>query len=114
MWRLSLDKALGSAEVYLNGAKIATLLGPYYIIDIPDEKFTQTNELEIRIVNSMANRIIDMEHKKLPYKIFYNVNFQARDSSNRGPDKFFTAKNWQPLPSGLTGKVTLTPLSVVE
>ncbi len=48
----------------------------------------------------------------MPWKTFYNVNFPSRLPENRGPDGLFTAARWEPLPSGLLGPVTLTPLRV--
>jgi hypothetical protein len=38
------------------------------------------------------------------------VNFPARLQTNRGPDGLFSAAKWAPLPSGLAGPATLTPL----
>lgn len=114
MWQLNLGKVHESAEVYLNGAKMGTLLGPNYSINIPASALKITNRLEIRVANLMANRIIDMDQKKIPYKIFYNTNFQAHDKANLGADGLFTAANWSPKPSGIVGTVTLTPLVQVS
>jgi hypothetical protein len=58
----------------------------------------------------MANRIADLDRRGVPWKKFYNVNFPARLQTNRGPDGLFSAAKWAPLPSGLAGPVTLTPL----
>ncbi|BAV07974.1 alpha-L-rhamnosidase [Filimonas lacunae] len=113
-WRLHLDQVYGSAEVYLNGKKLITLLGPDYSIDIPATALQPQNQLEIKVANLMANRIIDMDKHQVPYRIFYNTNFQAHDKANRGSDGLFTAINWNPLPSGINGNVTLTPLKKVS
>lgn len=113
-WRLNLGKVYGSAEVYLNGKKLGTLLGPDYSIDIPATALLSENHLEIKVANLMANRIIDMDKHNIPYRIFYNTNFQAHFKENRGSDGLFTAANWSPLPSGITGKVVLTPLQEVK
>jgi hypothetical protein len=114
MWQLNLGRVYESAEVYLNGAKLGTLLGPDYSISIPATAFKPVNQLEVRVANLMANRIIDMDQKKIPYKIFYNTNFQAHDKANLGADGLFTAANWSPKPSGIVGVVTLTPLAPVN
>ncbi|MVN90596.1 glycosyl hydrolase [Mucilaginibacter aquatilis] len=114
MWQLNLEKAFGSVEVYLNDTKIATLLGPQYTVNIPAGKFKQSNKLEFKVVNSMANRIKDMEKKNIPYKIFYNVNFQPRDQANRGADRLFTALNMPVQPSGMVGNVTVAPLRLMK
>lgn len=114
MWQLDLGKVYESADVYLNSKKLATLLGPKYTINIPSVLLKPVNHLEIRVANLMANRIIDMEQKNIPYKIFYNTNFQAHFKENRGSDGLFTAINWQPKPSGIVGKVTLQALKKIQ
>jgi hypothetical protein len=109
-WTLDLGKVYESADVYLNGTKLATLLGPQYIVTIPAAQLKPVNELEVRVSNLMANRIIDMEKKGIPYKIFYNTNFPAHNRENRGADGLFTAIKWDPKPSGLVGPVKLIPM----
>jgi hypothetical protein len=109
-WQLDLGKVHESAEVYLNGKKLATLLGPQYTITIPAAQLKAVNQLQVKVSNLMVNRIIDMDKKKIPYRIFYNTNFQSHSSSSKGPDGLFTAINWEPKPSGLAGPVTLNPL----
>jgi hypothetical protein len=113
-WQLNLGKVYENAEVYLNGAKIATLIGPQYVVTIPSAKLSAVNRLEVKVANLMANRISDMERKNIPYKIFYNTNFPAHNKENRGADGLFTAVKWEPKPSGLVGPVTLVPLSVLK
>jgi hypothetical protein len=58
----------------------------------------------------MANRIADLDRRGVQWKKFYNTNFPARLAANRGPDGLFSAAKWAPLPSGLAGPVTLTPM----
>jgi hypothetical protein len=109
-WRLDLGTVKENAVVFLNGKKIATLIGPDFTVDI-DAKLLQTNNhLEIRVSNLMANRIHYMDRSGLVYKKFYNINFPAHDGENRGADGLFTTINWDIKPSGLAGPVTLTPL----
>jgi hypothetical protein len=60
----------------------------------------------------MANRIADLDRRRVPWKKFYNVNFPARQPENRGPDGLFSAASWDPLDSGLLGPVTLQPVRV--
>ena len=112
-WTLDLGKVDHEAEVFLNGVKIATLIGPKYVVTIPAAQIKAINKLEVRVANLMANRIIDMEHKNIPYKIFYNTNFPAHDKENRGADGLFTTAGWAPKPSGLLGPVTLSPVKVL-
>ncbi|GAB3905065.1 glycosyl hydrolase [Mucilaginibacter boryungensis] len=112
-YQLDLGKVHEEAEVYLNGAKLATLLGPQYIVNIPASQLKANNQLEIKVANLMANRIIDMDKRNIPYRIFYNTNFQSHGRDSRGPDGLFNASKWEPKASGLIGPVTLTPMSIV-
>lgn len=110
-YMLDLGKVCESAEVYLNGEKLATLVGPEFRLTIEADKLGDNNNLEIRVTNLMANRIIDMDKKGINYKKFYNINFAARERKNLDKNGVFTAKNWQPLESGLIGPVKLIGLN---
>jgi hypothetical protein len=109
-WMLDLGEVSESASVFLNGKFIGTTIGPVYKIEIPAAMLSKDNKLEVRVSNSMANRIAYMDKNRLPWKIFYNINMPARLAENRGKDGLFTAENWKPRPSGLIGPVTLTPI----
>ncbi|MES2775986.1 MAG: glycosyl hydrolase [Bacteroidota bacterium] len=107
---LDLGKVYESAEVILNGKKIATLLGPVYAVTIQDKDLKAGNLLEIKVSNSMANRIIDMDKKKIVWRKFNNTNMPARLAPNRGADGLFDASKWEPRTSGLVGPVTITAI----
>jgi hypothetical protein len=62
------------------------------------------------VTNGMANRIIDLDKRGVPWKKFYNVNMPARLAENRGEDGLFTSLKWEPKHSGLLGPVTITPV----
>jgi hypothetical protein len=109
-WLLDLGKVGRTAEVRLNGQKLATLIGPDFRVTIPAADLHQRNTLEVIVSNGMVNRIEDMDRKGIPWKKFYNTNFPAHDKTNRGADGLFTASKWTPIASGLLGPVTLTPL----
>jgi hypothetical protein len=109
-WVLDLGQVSESATVLLNGKPLGTTLGPVYKLEIPSSMLTKENKLEIKVSNSMANRIAYMDKNQLPWKIFYNINMPARLPENRGKDGLFTAEKWQPKSSGLLGPVTLTPV----
>jgi len=113
-YMLDLGQVYHTADVFLNHVKIATLIGAPYTVVIPQTDLKKTNELEIQVSNLMANRISDMDRRKLPYRIFYNTNFPAQNKSDRGEDGMFTAAGWSPLPSGLLGPVTLEGLSRLQ
>jgi hypothetical protein len=109
---LDLGDVYESASVYLNGEKLETLLGPTYKLIVDADNLEEINELEVKVSNLMANRIINMDKNDMNYKIFYNINFPARMHENRGPDGLFTAANWEPVMSGLIGPVSLIPVNL--
>ncbi len=113
-YRLDLGKVDCSARISINGKELATLISSPFTIDIPASDLKPENTLEISVTNLMGNRIADMERKGEKYKIFYNVNFPAKEAANRGSDGLFTTKNWKPQESGLIGPVTVTPLEPVK
>jgi len=109
-WRLDLGTVHESARIVLNGQELGTFIGPWFRVDVPADALRDRNVLEVEVSNLMANRIADLDRRGVPWKKFYNVNFPARLQTNRGPDGLFSAAKWAPLPSGLAGPVTLTPL----
>jgi hypothetical protein len=108
-WLLDLGSVDETAEVILNGKKIATVIGPVFQCVIPATAMQANNKLEIIVANLMANRIIYMDKNNLPWKIFYNTNMPARRAEN-AKNGIFTAAAWSPLSSGLLGPVTITAL----
>jgi hypothetical protein len=108
-WLLDLGSVHETAQVWLNGKKIATLIGPGFRVGVPSSALQKNNRLEIVVANLMANRIAWMDRNQLPWKIFYNTNMPARKRENT-KNGLFDAASWAPLPSGLLGPVTLTPL----
>ena len=109
-YQLDLGKVAVSATIFLNGEKMGTLVGPGYKMVIESSLLKETNQLEVRVSNLMANRIIDMDKNGENYKKFYNINFAARKRENAGKDGLFTAAGWEPLESGLMGPVYFTPV----
>src|SRR4029078_7909732 len=69
-YMLSLGKVHETAEVFLNGRSLTTLIRPDFKLKIPVENLKQNNDLEIVVANLMANRIIYMDKNNLPWKIF--------------------------------------------
>jgi len=108
-WLLDLGKVEETAEVFLNGKKLATLIGPSFQVVVPGSLLKANNQLEIIVANLMANRIIYMDKNNIPWKIFYNTNMPARKRENT-KNGLFDASSWKPLPSGLLGPVSITPL----
>jgi len=109
-WLLDLGKVDATAEVLLNGKKITTLIGPDFSVVIPAADIKENNSLEIIVANLMANRIAWMDKNNMAWKKFYNTNMPARKREN-SKNGLFDASGWTPLPSGLSGPVTITPVS---
>ncbi|HWB94156.1 MAG TPA: glycosyl hydrolase, partial [Puia sp.] len=109
-WLLDLGRVGRTAEVRVNGVKVATLIGPDFRVTIPASVIHDRNTLEIRVSNGMVNRIEDMDRKGIVWKKFYNYNFPAHFRENRGAGGLFDASKWAPIESGILGPVTLTPL----
>jgi hypothetical protein len=62
------------------------------------------NLLEIEVTNLAANRIADLDRRKVSWKAFHEINFVNIDY------KPFDASAWEPVPSGLLGPVQLVPV----
>jgi hypothetical protein len=108
--QLDLGTVGESCDVFINGEKVATLVGPVYAVMIPVKKLKKTNTLRVEVSNSMANRIIEVDKSGANWKKFYNTNFPSRLAENRGADGLFTPAKWAPRASGLLGPVSLTPM----
>jgi hypothetical protein len=113
-WLLDLGKVAETAEVTLNGKKLAVLIDTICQVLIPLADLKSENVLQIQVANSMANRIIDMDKQGIQWKKFYNTDFPAHTPMDRGPDGLFTASRWEPKPSGLLGPVTITPIAFIK
>ena len=113
-WLLNLGNVQETAEVWLNGNKLQTLIGPTFQLVIEPALLKSVNVLKVIVTNGMPNRIAALEKSGITWKKFYNTNFPARLAANRGADGLFTAINWQPKPAGLLGPVTLSPLTFTQ
>jgi hypothetical protein len=108
-WLLKLDELHATAEVRWNGKSISTIIAFPFQCRIPAHMIKEVNQLELIVANQMANRIIHMEQQDMPWKIFYNINFSAKERANL-QQGVFSAKNWKPIAAGLKGPVSITPL----
>jgi hypothetical protein len=108
-YRLDLGKVGQSASVYLNDDYLGTLFGPVFALDIDRSRLADGGRLTVKVSNSMLNRVIDLDKRGVEWKTFYNTNFPARIRTN-SENGLFTAAGMEPMPSGLIGPVTLTPL----
>jgi hypothetical protein len=105
-WRLELGEVHESAEVWLNGVSLGTLIGGNFGVAVQKEWLKDQNELTVKVSNLMANRIADLDRQHVFWRKFYNVNFPARKPENR-KNGLFDASSWSPRISGLLGPVRL-------
>jgi len=101
---LDLGEIAQTAKVRLNGTDLGTCWAPPHRLSTGNSLREGQNLLEVEVTNLAANRIADLDRRKMPWKSFHEINFVNIDY------KPFDASKWEPLPSGLLGPVTLTPL----
>lgn len=107
-WLLDLGDVRESARVRLNGRDFGTLWSIPFRVRIPADVLKPAgNVLELDVTNLAANRIRDMDTRKVDWKIMREINFV---NINYKP---FDASGWPLQPSGLLGPVTLSPLRAV-
>jgi hypothetical protein len=103
---IDLGEVCHSARVKLNGRDLGTLIMHPYRVAVPADVLKAVgNELEIEVTNLAANRIRDLDRRKVEWKFFKDINFV-----NIGY-KPFDASKWPVFDSGLLGPVTLAPLN---
>ena len=108
-WLLDLGDVRESARVILNGQPVTTAWSLPFRVRLAAALLKPgRNVLELDVTNLAANRIRDMDQRKLPWKIMRDANVV---NINYKP---FDASGWPLTPSGLLGPVTLTPLKVLQ
>jgi len=103
-WVIDLGDLRESARVFINGKEAAALYSIPYCEAVGKYLKTGRNLLEIEVTNLSANRIRDLDTRKIPWQIFHDINFVNHRY------KTFDASKWPLTPSGLLGPVTLTPM----
>jgi len=106
-WALDLGDVRETARVTLNGKPLATAWSLPFRIRL-DGLEARGNQLEIEVTNLPANRIRDLDVRKVPWKIMRDANIV---SVKYRP---FDAAAWETEPAGLLGPVTLVPLAIVS
>jgi len=100
---LSLGQVNESAKVWVNGKEIGILWSIPFEARIGNYLKPGDNIIKIEVVNLMANRIRDMDIRKISWRNYHEINFVNIDY------KPFDASNWSVMPSGLIGPVLITP-----
>ena len=101
---LDLGEIAHTAKVRLNGKPAGTCWAPPHRLPLLGLLEKGNNVLEVEVTNLAANRIADLDRRKVNWKAFHEINFVNIDY------KPFDASNWPALPSGLLGPVKLIPL----
>lgn len=113
-WLLDLGEVYETAEIFINDKSVGILIGPEYQLIIDGSILKKKNKIRIEVANKMANRIIDLDRKKIYWKKFYNTNFPPRLAENRGELGIFDASSWESLPSGIQGPITMKGLEIIQ
>lgn len=101
---LKLDKLYESAKVIVNGQDAGIVWSIPFEINIGKYLKKGKNTIQIEVCNLMANRIRDMDQKKIQWRNYHEINFVNIDY------KAFDASNWKVQPSGLDGEIQLIPI----
>jgi hypothetical protein len=106
-WLLDLGDVREAACVTLNGREVGRAWSLPFALRLPALK-PRDNVLEIEVTNLPANRIRDLDLRKVDWKVMKEINLVDLRY------KPFDASGWQVAPSGLLGPVRLVPLAVVR
>jgi len=101
---LTLGTVHESARVRLNGRELGVVFAPLFSVETGPLRSTG-NVLDVEVTNLPANRIRDLDRRKVEWRIFRDINFVGIDY------RPFDASAWPVRPSGLRGPVSLQPLS---
>ncbi|MDP4174660.1 MAG: glycosyl hydrolase [Bacteroidota bacterium] len=107
-WILDLGKVCESARIKINGHAIGSLWASPFNISFGDVLTKGENELQVEVTNSAANRIKDLDERKVNWKKFYDINIV---NINYKP---FNASEWKLSESGLIGPVLLYPAHSID
>jgi hypothetical protein len=103
-WRLDLGDVRETAKVFVNGTEVDQLWSLPFSTRVGAQLRPGPNEIALEVTNLSANRIRDLDIRKVPWKNFYEINFVNINYRR------FDASKWPLQPSGLLGPVQLVPL----
>jgi hypothetical protein len=101
-YRMDLGQVADSARVELNGKPVATLIAAPFQCAV--ELAERENRLVVEVSNVAANRIRDLDRRRVPWKTFKDINVVG---VNYRP---LDASRWPVRDAGLLGPVTIQPL----
>jgi hypothetical protein len=108
-WILDLGQVREAARVKVNGHAVGALWCEPYQIAVGPYLQPGQNTLEVEVTNLAANRIRDLDLRKVKWKYFYDANLAARRGGRGGLD----ASDWPLRDSGLLGPVHLQPVKKI-
>lgn len=103
-WCLDLGDVRDSARVRLNGHDVGALISLPFRIRVGKWLKAGDNTLEVEVTNLSANRIRDLDQRKVNWKIMSDANIVTHQYSK------FNAAKWPVEKSGLLGPVVLRAL----
>ena len=103
-WEIDLGDVRESARVFINGEEAFALYSFPYSAPLGKHLKAGRNLLEIEVTNLSANRLRDLDVRKVEWKKYHEINFVNQLYRE------FDASQWPLTPSGLLGPVTLTPM----
>lgn len=98
---LQLGKVGESARVFVNGVEAGLVWAHPFELDISKYLKKGKNTLRVEVANLMANRIRDLDQRKVEWRNYHEINFVNIDYKN------FDASDWKLMESGLLGPVKL-------
>ena len=104
---LDLGEVCQSARIRCNGKEMGAVIIPPFAVKVDSLK-PKGNLLEVEVTSVAANRIRDLDRRKVVWKNFYDINFV---NLNYKP---FDASQWPITPAGLLGPVTLSPIQTLN
>jgi alpha-L-rhamnosidase len=107
-WALELGDVREAARVSLNGKPLGAVWALPFTLRIDGRLKAHGNVLEIEVSNLPANRIRDLDLRKVDWKVMQDINLVSLSYAK------FDASGWEMAPSGLLGPVRLRPLEVVS
>jgi hypothetical protein len=107
-WMLDLGDVRESARVTINGQTVGTLWSLPFQTRVGSFIKPGKNKLEIEVTNLGANRIRDLDRRKVEWKKFHEINYVNIDY------RAFDASNWPLMDSGLLGPVKLVPMKKTD
>ena len=104
-WLLDLGDVRESAEIFLNGEQVTTLVAIPFRTKVGKWLRKGENLLQVEVTNLPSNYMAEQERRGVRWRIFKDANIASVTGV-----KSFSFGDWPTDPSGLLGEVSLTPL----